>query len=112
MLFSKDSTGLNEAAIRALNEVASKVLSTSYIDRLLVNGHSDQEGGPVAGLVLSRERAKAVVDYLAELGLSRSQMVAGGLGDAEPRADGAAAPDGNRRVDFALKLGDRCRVAP
>jgi outer membrane protein OmpA-like peptidoglycan-associated protein len=63
-------------------------------------------------LVLARDRALVVVDYLAGHGLERSQMVARGYGDAEPRVSGAEAPAGNRRVDFGLKLSQRCSEQP
>jgi MYXO-CTERM domain-containing protein len=112
VLFAEGSAQLDAEAIKVLNEVAAKVLSTSYIDTVLVNGHADGEGAPVASLKLSRERARVVVDYLAEHGLDRSQMVAGGMGDAVPRAQGPGAERTNRRVDFTLKLGQRCQAGP
>ncbi|MCB9729194.1 MAG: OmpA family protein [Deltaproteobacteria bacterium] len=114
VLFGKGEATLDAEDTAALDKVAAKLLSTSFIETVQVNGHASGEGGAVPSLVLSRERAKAVVDYLADRGIERSMMVARGFGEEEPRMEGesAEARQANRRVEFSLVLGSRCKAAP
>lgn len=70
-----------------------------------VNGHTDDRGEPLENLVLSEERAKAVVEALAARGVPEDRLHPVGYGADEPIADNAT-PEGrekNRRIDFAWR---------
>ncbi|MGI9613988.1 MAG: OmpA family protein, partial [Acidimicrobiales bacterium] len=69
-----------------------------------VVGHTDDVGEEQDNLLLSEQRAEAVVERLAELGVDPGRMTARGEGETNPIADnntdeGKAA---NRRIEFIL----------
>lgn len=49
-----------------------------------ISGHTDNTGSPEHNQDLSERRAKSVVDYLRELGISEHRMQAEGYGEAQP----------------------------
>jgi flagellar motor protein MotB len=53
---------------------------------------------------LSRARAKAVVDYLVNLGISEEMLISEGYADTQPVAtnDTSAGREKNRRVEFKV----------
>ena len=70
-----------------------------------ISGHTDGSGNPQSNLDLSKRRAQAVVDYLAEAGLDRGHLTAIGYGATKPIAPNDT-PDGmakNRRIEFVVR---------
>ncbi len=69
---------------------------------LLIAGHTDNTGGDAVNVPLSRQRAEAVIAWLAAKGIDKSRLAAAGFGSRRPVADNAT-EDGkakNRRVDL------------
>lgn len=69
---------------------------------LAINGHTDNLGDAAANRALSQARAQAVVDWLAQHGISASRAKATGFGPDKPIASNAT-PAGraqNRRVEL------------
>ncbi|HNH35166.1 MAG TPA: OmpA family protein, partial [Rhodocyclaceae bacterium] len=67
-----------------------------------INGHTDDVGDAGYNLTLSQDRAQAVADYLAGLGISASRFTVAGLGETQPTA-GNGNDEGralNRRVEL------------
>ncbi len=86
-----------------LAQVVDLVVRTG-IQRLRVEGHTDNQGDKAANLTLSKERARAVVDALVKAGLEPARLEAEGFGDTRPVAPNLT-PRGrelNRRVDFVI----------
>lgn len=97
----------------------SKLLETSYIelDRLndqlrefrdlsiVLEGHTDNMGTYEYNIQLSRERAKAVVDYLVENGLEKDRVSFKGYGYTRPLSDNRTETGRslNRRVAFRIQ---------
>jgi outer membrane protein OmpA-like peptidoglycan-associated protein len=72
--------------------------------RVQVIGHTDSKGSDAYNDVLSKQRAKAIVDYFVKRGLSADRLVFDFKGEKEP-IDSNETPDGrqrNRRVDFSF----------
>lgn len=69
-----------------------------------VNGHTDNKGTDALNLKLSTDRAKAVVDYLADKGIDREKLSYEGFGPHRPIADNATEEGRaiNRRVEFEI----------
>ncbi|CAN7600664.1 OmpA family protein [Rhizobium rhizogenes] len=70
-----------------------------------ISGHTDSSGDEAANVALSEQRAKAVVTYLTDAGVSASRLTAVGLGSSRPVAsndtdEGKAL---NRRIEFSVK---------
>jgi OmpA-OmpF porin, OOP family len=70
-----------------------------------VEGHTDNVGGKRSNQTLSEQRAKSVVDYLMEKGISAARIQSAGYGDTRPVAsnDTEANRAKNRRIEFKVK---------
>ena len=76
-----------------------------YNADVLLVGHTDAAGGLEANIALSRRRAASVVAHLVgELGVSRAQVSAEGVGYLVPRASNLTDQGRaeNRRVEVVL----------
>ncbi|MEM7547485.1 MAG: OmpA family protein [Pseudomonadota bacterium] len=74
--------------------------------KFLVVGHTDNQGDLEVNMNLSRARAEAVADKLAESpGVERSQLLPHGIGFLSPRASNATEEgrSANRRVELVLQ---------
>jgi len=72
--------------------------------RLEISGHTDNTGSLRINQKLSRDRAKAVVDYLVGRGIPQETLVYEGYADTQPVAPNNT-PEGrekNRRVEFKV----------
>lgn len=106
--FAEGGAGLNAEAKATLDRLAANL--TTKKGPLTLRGHSDSEGDDTANRIMSRKRAEAVRDYLAEKGVDRARMTVIALGETRPIAPNAK-PDGsddsagrarNRRVEIEL----------
>ncbi len=73
-------------------------------DKIEIGGHTDNVGKPAANIILSQDRAKAVMDYLISKGIDPSRMTAKGYGMTVPVADNKT-EDGraqNRRTEVTI----------
>ena len=82
-----------------INKFEIKIESKAELERLVqllndnpslyieISGHTDNVGKPADNLVLSDNRAKAVVNYLVSKGITRQQLSFKGYGESEPVAD-------------------------
>ncbi len=102
-----------------LFETGKSVLTASSyteLDRLLnimqenaemkieISGHTDKTGSEPVNFKLSQDRAKSVVEYLAQKGVVRARMEFKGFGSLQPVTENAT-PQGrakNRRVEFKI----------
>ena len=99
-LFNGDSAQLRPGATPALEEVVREVRSGARITE--VAGHT-ADAGPGDGVLLSQQRALAVVERLVELGIDRSQIEnVVGYGDSRPVARNYD-PDGSFNEELAAK---------
>ncbi|MFE8599999.1 OmpA family protein [Archangium violaceum] len=86
-----------------LAQVVALMVRTG-VQRIRIEGHTDNQGDKTANLNLSKERARAVADYLIKAGLDPSRIESEGFGDSRPVAPNMT-PKGrelNRRVDFVI----------
>lgn len=67
-----------------LNAIASKLLSTADIDRIVITGHADQLGDPQGNLAVSLQRAKTIRTYLIGKGIPAERITARGEGSRKP----------------------------
>lgn len=94
-------------------KLESKVVISNFADwlktnstiKIAIHGHTDNEGSYKTNMKLSDDRAKAVFDYLVELGIDASRMSYKGFGPGQPIASNNT-PEGrakNRRTEFVIK---------
>lgn len=69
---------------------------------MLVAGHTDNVGTDAVNIPLSRQRAEAVINWLAAKGINRARLTAAGFGAQKPLADNTTEEGRgkNRRVDL------------
>ena len=71
---------------------------------MAVHGHTDSVGGHQMNMQLSKNRAAAVVNYLAGKGIKRDRLESEGFGPDKP-VESNDTPEGrakNRRVEFKV----------
>ena len=103
VLFDTGQYTLRQETREKLAKLAGIVLSHPGL-RLTAEGHTDSTGGTDLNRTLSEKRAYAVVDFLANQGLSRDSLGAAGFGASRPVAsnDSAAGRRMNRRVELIV----------
>ena len=103
VLFDSGSYTLKPAARERLARISGIVLA--YPDlRLEIEGHTDSVGSDAYNQGLSEKRAGSVRDYLVDNGVSINNVIARGLGKANPVADNSTAAGRklNRRVEMIV----------
>ncbi|MDI3284237.1 OmpA family protein [Polyangium sp. 15x6] len=91
-------------SIPVLEEIKGLLRDHPEIQRLEVQGHTDDAGDVKKKLATSQEEADTVVRTLVELGVSADKLVAKGYGHKKPIADNrvAAGRRANRRIAFTV----------
>lgn len=102
--FDVDSDRLRPEANAALEQVRAALRSASELS-VVIEGHTDTDGSDAHNLSLSERRARAVVAWLTDQGISADRLTAAGKGEAEPVADNAtlAGKQLNRRVEIEAR---------
>jgi OOP family OmpA-OmpF porin len=101
--FAPGKTEVLAASFPLLAQVVDTIVRND-IKRLRIEGHTDNQGNPELNLQLSKDRAKAVADYLTKAGIDASRLEVEGYGDTLPIAPNLT-PRGrelNRRVEFVI----------
>lgn len=83
VFFAYDSWKLSEDGQRALSKDA-EWLKTNGAQKLAVEGHCDERGTQAYNLVLGQKRAKAVRNYLVELGVAGNRITIVSYGKDRP----------------------------
>ncbi|MEW5855663.1 MAG: OmpA family protein, partial [Myxococcota bacterium] len=91
-----------------LDEVVDTLLKNPQIERIRIEGHTDNTGAADYNQQLSQARAEAVREYLISNGVAESRVEAVGYGDARPLAPNTteAGRARNRRVEFVIIAGE------
>jgi len=103
ILFETGKSVLTASSYAELNRLFNILLDNPLM-KIEISGHTDKTGSETINFKLSEERAKAVVDYLVQMGINRSRMEFRGFGSLQPIDDNAT-PQGranNRRVEFKI----------
>jgi OOP family OmpA-OmpF porin len=102
ILFDVNSATIKPESTGVLRELADVL--TKYPDiKVLIVGHTDNDGNDAANLELSKKRAEAVKQSLIkEHGIEESRLSSDGKGEKEPAGDNKtkAGKAQNRRVEF------------
>lgn len=99
--FAAGSSAIAASSRAILDQLASVALRCDRYS-IEVAGHTDNTGAPELNMELSRARAEAVANYLAQQGVARARLTARGYGQDRPRANNAtqAGQAANRRIEF------------
>jgi outer membrane protein OmpA-like peptidoglycan-associated protein len=105
VLFASAKSDLLPAAQAKLAEVATSLIEVDPLAKMVVEGHSDSQGGAAYNQDLSQRRAQAVRDFLVTRGIASDRISAQGFGSTRSIADNAS-PEGranNRRVEIVVQ---------
>ena len=106
--FERGSAQLGPGPFASLEELATLLQARPTLEVALV-GHTDSEGSLNGNIALSKRRAGSVLERLAsELGVSRQQMEAEGMGYLSPLANNLTEDgrEANRRVEVIITSTD------
>lgn len=103
VIFELDSARLKPGAQQKLDPIVS-FLKQNPERQAVIEGHTDGLGTPDYNQRLSRERAEAVREYIADQGVSTDRIFARGYGEQYPVANNAteAGRQHNRRVEIVI----------
>ena len=101
--FDKNSFTLLPISLIELDKLV-QVLNENITVKLQINGYTDNIGNIEDNIILSTNRAKSVVDYIASKGINKIRLTYKGFGEMKPIADnnnelGRAT---NRRTEFVI----------
>jgi outer membrane protein OmpA-like peptidoglycan-associated protein len=105
VLFESAKSELLPAAQVKLNDVAKALLQEDPLSTIVIEGHTDSQGGVDFNRDLSERRATAVREYLVSHGVAADRITSQGLGLTRPIADNKS-PEGranNRRVEIVVQ---------
>ena len=106
--FDYDKATIKSVSHAILNAVAEALLANPYIEKILIEGHTDNEGTEEYNQSLSERRAKAVMEYLIQKGVPANRLAFKGYGFSRPKAsnDSEVGKAINRRVEFTIVQGE------
>lgn len=102
--FATASSTIESRLYPTLDKIAG-TLNEYPASTITIVGHTDSVGGGDYNLDLSRRRAAAVADYLAQRNVQRNRMIVEGRGENEPIADNGTESGRaqNRRVEMLVR---------
>ena len=108
ILFSTNSSELTADSMQTLTDL-NRVLKKYPKNRIVVQGYTDSTGTDAINNRLSKERAKAVYDFLLGSGLKTKSITYIGYGSANPIASNstAAGRAQNRRVVLSITANEK-----
>ncbi|WP_343211110.1 OmpA family protein [Archangium violaceum] len=109
VFFATGKAIIQPRSFKMLDQVARVLQQHPEVDRMVIEGHTDNRGNAEANRKLSLARAEAVRGYLVSKGVEPSRLEAKGFGPDRPLASnktekGRAA---NRRVEFIIVTAER-----
>ena len=104
ILFETNSSELSERSMFILKEFSSFLIDNPT-SKIMIQGHTDDNGDDTENLKLSEARAKSVKDYLISLNIKSDRMTAKGFGETVPKLPNSSDANRakNRRTDFVLE---------
>jgi outer membrane protein OmpA-like peptidoglycan-associated protein len=100
--FNSGKATIQPRSFKLLDQVAKLLKEHPELEKVWIEGHTDNVGKPDANLKLSQRRAEAVRDYLIKKGVESQRLEAKGFGQERPIAPNTDAKGRatNRRVEF------------
>ncbi len=102
--FAYNKADILPASNDLLNDVATVMKQHPEVKKIRIEGHASSEGTAAYNKDLSDRRAKSVMNFLINLGVSADRMEAIGYGIERPIADNETETgrEKNRRVEFNI----------
>lgn len=103
IFFDSKQWSLKEESKTELDKLIQLMNENAQV-KILISGHTDNIGKPADNLILSNNRAKAVITYLQQNGIAVSRLSSKGFGETKPIA-GNETETGraqNRRTELSI----------
>jgi outer membrane protein OmpA-like peptidoglycan-associated protein len=102
--FDVDKDQVKPESLPLLQEVAAILLAHPEIEKVEIQGHTDDQGDDEYNLDLSQRRVESVRNLLVVQGVDAGRLEARGYGESQPLAEGQSddARAANRRVQFVI----------
>lgn len=113
ILFETGKANIDARSGELLDTIAAALQEHTSITLVTVEGHTDDVGQDEANLILSNERAAAVLAALVQRGVDPARLLSIGKGETEPRIQATTddARQANRRVEFLISARAEAEVA-
>ncbi len=104
VFFATNAATILPRSFPVLQAVADVLRAAPEIQRISVEGHTDDVGDAQRNTALSQQRAESVTRWLTEHGVEAARLEAHGYGPTRPLQPGTtrAARAANRRVEFRI----------
>jgi len=105
--FETGTAILRATSAPILAEIAQVLREHPEVQKLEVQGHTDDTGTRERNQLLSEARARAVAEWLQQHGVEKARLLVRGFGQTQPLSDNAseAGRARNRRVEFRVLSG-------
>jgi outer membrane protein OmpA-like peptidoglycan-associated protein len=102
--FDTDKAVIKKVSYELLDQVATLLRNHPEIEKVRIEGHTDDRGTDEYNVELSRKRAAAVRDHLVGLGIDPARLESEGYGKSKPLVPSKRPADRalNRRVEFVI----------
>jgi outer membrane protein OmpA-like peptidoglycan-associated protein len=112
--FDSGKSTIQARSNKLLDQMASVINGHPEIQKVLIEGHTDNSGNADQNRVLSQQRAEAVRDYLTKKGVAAERLEAKGYGADRPvqSNDTKEGRTANRRVEFLTRYAEDGQAAP
>ena len=102
--FSSNGDVIQARSFKLLDNVATVLVAHAEVAKIIVEGHTDDQGDDAYNLDLSQRRAEAVVTYLVKKAVSRDRLEAKGYGETRPLVENTSKKRRatNRRVELKI----------
>jgi outer membrane protein OmpA-like peptidoglycan-associated protein len=103
ILFATNSYALTDKSKFIIKQFANFLKANPKI-KVSIHGHTDDVGDDAQNMTLSKNRAKAVIDYLVSLGISSARLKSEGFGETKPKVPNTNSENRalNRRTEFVI----------
>lgn len=112
ILFDVNSYQLKDASKESITQL-SEILKKYEDTNIMFSGYTDNTGREEYNQKLSEDRAKAVAEYAAFIGVDAKRMTIVGYGESDPIADNGttAGRAQNRRVEVGIWANEKLKKA-
>lgn len=102
--FETAKATIKRQSYEILDAVVEVMKENPQIEKIRVEGHTDDRGSDDYNLELSDERAASVMKYMVDNGIAQNRIESVGYGETRPIKDNATAEGRatNRRVEFTI----------